>query len=350
MRFWLALVCCLVMAPFEGALGRGPAGLQENALHHLELRVEGPLREVQLSCGQAGNTIWRGEILAGESRTLRLPVPLSATRRDELRIHADGGGTAELVGWLPPVKTLPRFLQSRSLSGPVPMVRRLGWSATLLLAAAGVAVLGLRRRPGWALGVGCLGALALVFCPRPPEPGGGILRVFEGQGDGGAPRWLRTDAGVGALQVDGSATLLRVLSAARGQVPLTFTVEEFLGGEDRSIGAVAPAGTRLAASWAPARSFGALTQGVQGFGPLEQVWTRGVGAASPDLWVQRGPWALGVPLPEVQPGLAPPGWLCWGLPQGRGILLARVAPGGPGWAVEGAVPESVWVRLVGFGE
>jgi hypothetical protein len=350
MRFCWALVFCLLTIPFDGALGRGVAGLQKNALHHLELRVEGPLRGVQLSCGQAGKTLWRGEIMAGESRTLRLPVPLSATRREELRIQVEGAGTAELVGWLPPVKTLPRFLQSRSLSGPVPMVRRLGWSATLLLVAAGVAVLGLRRRPSWALGVGSLGALALVFCPGPPELGGGILRVFEGQGDGGTPRWLRTDAGVGALEVDGSATLLRVLSAARGQMPLTFTVEESLGGEDRSIGAEAPAGTRLAASWAPARSFGALTQEVQGFGPLEQVWTRGVGEATPDLWVQRGPWALGMPLPEVQPGLAPPGWLSWGLPQGRGILLAKVAPGGPGWAVEGAVPESVWLRLVGFGE
>ena len=126
MRFCWALVFCLLTIPFDGALGRGVAGLQENALHHLELRVEGPLRGVQLSCGQAGKTLWRGEIMAGESRTLRLPVPLSATRREELRIQVEGAGTAELVGWLPPVKTLPRFLQSRSLSGPVPMVRRLG--------------------------------------------------------------------------------------------------------------------------------------------------------------------------------------------------------------------------------
>jgi hypothetical protein len=52
-----------------------------------------------------------------------------------------------------------------------------------------------------------------------------------------------------------------------------------------------------------------------------------------------GPWPLGAELPPARAADPPPGWLRAGLPEGRGVLLARVA----------GAPER-WLRAVGFEE
>ena len=79
------------------------------------------------------------------------------------------------------------------------------------------------------------------------------------------------------------------------------------------------------------------------WGDLDAVWTR---SSAGGAWVGRGPWRLGAPLPEAQPvPSVPPGWLAAGLPQGRGVLVGRLAESswrGP----EGA--GVAWIRQVGF--
>jgi hypothetical protein len=335
-------------------LGLGLAP-QDNRLQRLELRVQGPLSEVRLDCGSAGATLWRGEILGGESRVLTLPVPVSKARAGELKIEVRGGGSAEVESWLLEHAPLPRFLHARALSGPRPPVRRLGLSAALMLVLAGVGGLGLRRRPLWALVWGSAGALALVLLPRTEATSPGALRIFEGQREGQTIRWLRTDAGIASLILPEETSLLRVLTPAlapgQGRTPINFTVDDGGSGGAGGAGLIrvsTPAGTRLAGSFECRRLMGILQPDILGFGSLTRVWSRGLFGGGDDPWIHHGPWALGTALPAPLPGPAPPGWLSAGLPQGRGILLAQVAGTGPGGGDPRA--ESVWVRMVGFGE
>ncbi len=260
-----------------------------------------------------------------------------------------------MESWLVENAPLPGFLHSRSAPGPIPPVRRLGLSAALMLVLAGVGGLGLRRRPRWALVWGSAGALTLVLLPRTEPTTPGALRIFEGQREGQNIRWLRTDAGIASLILPEESSLLRVLTPAlapgQGSTPINFMVDDGgsggAGGGDL-IQVSTPAGTRLAASFECRRLFGILQPDLLGFGTLARVWSRGLSGGGDDPWIHHGPWALGTVLPDPLPGPAPPGWLSAGLPQGRGILLARVAGTGPGGGDPRA--ESVWVRMVGFGE
>lgn len=342
----LVLLGCLWVAPGSNARVVIP---QENLLHRISLRVEGPLDALHITCGPAGSTHWKGKILRGETRVLTLPVSLPESRSADLAVRVDGSGSASVEGWLAPVARLPSSLLSRPVASPMPSVRRLDGAAALLLMATLVGALGFWRRPSRALLVGMLGSAALLFLPAPPEEAARTLRVFEGHREGGRTSWVRTDAGVGSLTlaVWGGLewTHLRVLvpEAVRGQIPVNYSVVQ---DSQAPLGIEVPPGVRLALSQPVSRILGEVRPELQAFGSLAQVWTRGPGGQA--SWNRRGPWGLGESFPDPIPGPAPPGWLAAGLPQGRGVLLGQIAPGGPGTGDD--VPDSVWVRLVGFAE
>ncbi|MEZ6017319.1 MAG: hypothetical protein R3F49_19555 [Planctomycetota bacterium] len=136
------------------------------------------------------------------------------------------------------------------------------------------------------------------------------------------------------------ARLVVDLRAGGGGGPATWTL-------------VAPRG-----AWVVERSFGAgfrvLQPEVNTLCDLAEVFVREASGA----WSRRGSWALGGALPGGgAEGVAPPGWLAVGLPQGVRVLVARLAPGA--WAgPEPGVPQGTqagaaqdperWLRCVDF--
>jgi len=286
-----------------------------------------------------GTTEVTANLLAGESREVLLPLPGQpldgAPPVISVRPEA---GRVTFLGWESPAPWTPAFTRlARRTRPPVgESALRAGWTALALLGAAALLVLSVRRRPRLALGLGLLAALGVAAAEGAArDPSHVRLRVLEADGD----NWLLVEGAAGSLECPPLGTLS--LECSPPGAPLEWRVE--LRGDGARWEARLPAG-RL---W----RLGRLDPGVRrlrgkanAWGTLQRTFTR----SASGTWADRGVWEFGAPLPAPVAGVgeAPPGWLASGLPQGREVLVGRLAPGA-GAAGEG-VQASVWVRLVGF--
>jgi len=304
------------------------ATAQSGRLRLGEVELEGPLRGLQAECGGGDRLRLAGELAAGERLQLVVPVPWRAVRGDEApaftwTIDEDQArGRVRWRGWRAtedPAARVPSALRSRARP-PVGADRHTLGLGALGVLAAGAALLGaLRRRVALALGAAVLGAAlaAALVEVEPAEVPDGVV-VIEGSADA-AQAWSRRSHFGHATVGEADALAQLVLETEPAEVALEVV---------HDLRAQAP--TRLAAPGArlhlcavvPAPALGPGLERNPGE-DFEAAWWRAEGE-----WRRLGAWPSGAARPAGQPGLDAPGWLATGLPQGRGVLLARLRAGG----------------------
>jgi hypothetical protein len=335
-----AVLALFLFTAAPAAAGHTPASVDGARVAFARVELAGPLAGFTLDAGRAGSTHFegpRGALVAGERRTVLLPVPVQATGaplEPEIRLHPvsrGSGGTARFLGWMQPSESPDvRAL----LAGPLPELGRRdrGASPALLLWLAFFFAAGLlvRGRVRLELAVAFCGALvcgALVVLR--PEGHEAELRLVTGKA-GGA--WLELEAAGDVLEtgLDPESTVL--LGSPSARVELHVGLDFDARGRVRI---VCP-GETVTVARALERGARRLERGINAWGDFEASWTR----AGDGTWAGHGPWRLGTPLPEEQANPAdPPGWLQAALPLGRSVFLGRVAP------VRG---QARWLRLLDF--
>lgn len=309
-------------------------GRAQDPIGAVEVELEGPTPVLELSAGFERTELCL-ELQGGESRRVLVPFLSRSNLGEDWAKPRLAEGTSARTAHLipgsvepPPAwSSLPISLKSRGLPH-LPQVRpRAGELHLAWLVGSLLLVLGLRRRPWRAAGLGVAAALTVFWLPNPPLEAP-VVRVLEG--DGATGRWIEVVGGRERLELARhDVGWLRHLPQGAHR---HLEVAE-VAGETRW--AACAEGARLfymSEIVAPRQPNSAGTAGHR----FAEVWTRYAGGA----WVARGPWHGDVPLPESSAARAgPPGWLISGLPQGVSILAARFE------AREG---ESGWLRLVGF--
>lgn len=304
----------------------------DDRLHVCEVEIEGPLERFVLSLGDSATTEVERSFLAGERRTLEIPVaartPAALVPGDPWPLPevtgVEGAGSVRPLRWRADPgaaawSSVPVALRLRSRP-PVPEPGSgVGPVSFLLLAAGLVGVLaaGRRGRTAALLAVGVAVPLLLL-----PGGGAGPDDVVVWEADAASPvalnvqgRRHRLGLNPGERLEDGFADRLEVRPEA---APIRISWRSS-GGHTPGPGWVAEApGAELFTFWAHA---GAGLEAV----PHEperalERWVRTAG----------GNWS-GAEEP-------PPGWLVTGLPMGTGILLARF----------GDRAGRTWLRLSGY--
>ncbi len=309
-------------------------GGQKNLWNPIRLQLVGPLDSVRIDCGAAGETRLEINLSSGESRDLQVPLVIEPSFVDP-KVDVSWEGTGS-VQW-PATEELkaPPFVAPSRLPLPVVPVAVpvLPMAAILGLVALALLMLFLRGKPGPRFAVTLVGSALLlwqvgVVHPAPP----GFVRIIE---MGGAGTWNVFDSAREVIpHQPGQSIRLQVKPAS---TPVTWWVTERAG----SLAIEARAGGALLRKQSTMKPGMLRLQKEQNaLGNLESSWVR----EGSGQWTHRGPWPLGLALPDRVPdGAPPPGWLVTGLPQGPEIWVARFAEGaGPRSAPVGA--SQTWLR------
>jgi hypothetical protein len=342
----LLLAAAPVTAPQEGAEPPDAGAVR------VGLELEGPLEAVVLSEGGRPTRV-DAALGPGERRTVEVPLTLwspapsgaEVAPRITLELRPEGAAGEARVGAVSDPRPdlwsagLPATLTLRSRAPLEPASPRPDPVRLVLLAAAWAAVLGARRRRLLGLAAGALGAAAILAVPAPPVLEGELV-VLEG--DARAGRWVAVRGALDRIEVEprlverGVVPWVDVLGAG---APTRWRVELdpgrapawWLEGAGRRLYLLSelPGGPRL-------------ERGRNDGPELAEVWVREPSGG----WTGHGRWPAGQPLPPERPGDPPPGWLATGLPQGIGVLLARLDAGEAG--VLSPRARAGWLRLTGF--
>jgi hypothetical protein len=292
----------------------------------LELRLEGPLRQVHLDAVRVPTRVVT-DLAAGEAVTVRVPwLPVDALTGPRLRA-VEGGGSARVERILDGPQAAPAALVRRPLPRPVEVPVRIPPVGWWLFVAGILAVGAARRRPMSAAIIGFgFGVLLAVLPHRAPEvPVVAVLEV----GEFGA-WWVHV--GLGELTPPEAAHPALATEPPGANWEWLVDANEPARARRRAMAAV---GTLLVA-----RSVGPevveLGEAGNEIGDLADVWTRsGVGA-----WSFRGVWDQGAALPAARAGGSLPTWLRAGAAPGREVWIGRFRE------ARGGVGEA-WVRVIG---
>jgi len=317
-----------------------------NLARWADVEISGPVRDLVISLGSAGEARLAGELLPGERQRIAVPLPVrdaSAAVAPQIgwtpSAGADpesaGRGSARFLGYREDrasarIEDLPPGLRARTRPPIGPVEPRLRAASLALLPACLVVGLLLRRRSGAALLFALVGSAAVLFLgwPRGAQPGRKLV-VLET--DAGSAEGLEVTATWERARASQAELEDRVVESSNDAARIVWTRQLGSGGE------LGPAGewtatARGSALWL----LRALARGAGRDRALAETWLREDGE-----WTARGPWRPGQPLPPPVPGPPPPGWLAAGLPQGIPVLVGRAAErSGPG--------EELWVRETGF--
>jgi hypothetical protein len=289
-----------------------------------EVELSGPFDGATLDAGAAGYTRIDGHLLDGETRNLRVPVPVrSQALRVPPRIHLDGdggaldaeNGRAKFIGWRDDAAVesgLPAPLRARSRP-PLEWTAPRPTAASLAILAAGFLLgLSLLRRPIAALAMSAAcAACASVLHVRTDEDAVRRTTVFEGAAD--ADAWLEVEAARERMLIP-AADVVQVESEPHdARIQCDVALENASEWDVRAPRAVL---YRLSPFSPGARS---IARAGNAWADLAGAWTRTGGE-----WSAHGEWALGTPIPPPIRAPPPPGWLLVGLPQGTDVLIARV--------------------------
>jgi hypothetical protein len=298
------------------ALARAPAPAQGRVAFG-EYELHGPAAGVVLDAGSAGTTRLEGALSAGETSRFVAPIPTSPGAPPlEPRVRSTTGG-ARFLGWREPdarLPALPSALRARPPPAASSARVRVPPSVLLVLAAAGIAGLWLRRSPRAALALGiAAAAIAFALARRSLARDATAVEILDGIA--GAPTWQRARAARDALTLPSRSPGYELRTEPAG-APLAIS----LALDPSSLPRAASAGARLIAIWPETWPADALERGANHLVELDATWFRDEGT-----WTSRGPWPIGSPLGAARPGPDPPGWLIDGLPQGVQVLVGRVA-------------------------
>lgn len=314
----------------------------ENRARIGELEVVGPVRDLSLSLGQAGESRIEGALLDGER--LRLEVPLAARGAPSIGVvpriawpaedPAEIGGSARFLAWSEDetrLSELPLGILSRPRppSGPTEIAQPL--AALALLPACFLLAILARERRATSILISLAGAaLCLGLSARARggvAAGATVLEMAEGSDLALEVRASFATATVEATDLP--ATALEVDPEGARVV----WIGSFSTGSPWQARSPGAALYLLRARDPDGRRFSRAANGVT---DLAESWVREAGE-----WTVRGAWTLDSPLPPPRPGPPPPGWLSSGLPQGVPVLLGRMAAGAGGRG-------EAWIRLTGF--
>ncbi|MDA1264913.1 MAG: hypothetical protein O2816_07540 [Planctomycetota bacterium] len=309
-------------------------------LHRAEVRLVGPLETFvwEREGGGRSGTELHLELRAGEEQRLWMPIPYGLTLAQP-EVSGVPGLPSESASVLAvddrdgELGELPVELRGRSLPPVAAQAPRLHLATLLTLVAGALVIAATRRRPPVACGLGVVVAAVAGWTQAahpPPRPG--TIRVLEGF----ESRWVLVEGAQGELPIDLARDL--VLRSDKSSQPIRFLGHGDQEGVRWSARADDAPLWRLAPLDVGARRVSAA---LNLWGAFEDVWSREVGGA----WSGHGTWELGQALGEGGAG-APPGWLAAGLPQGRAVLIGRLAseawrgPEGP------SDPEATWLRWI----
>lgn len=303
-----------------------------------EIEFAGPLANAVIST-RGGETRVEGELRVGETRVMLVPVATQelsteapAIRFDEEPDPLRARGTARFLGWREPTSALSNLspgLRARARPALAETPLEISSAAPLVLLAAAIGVLYLRKKPRFAVAIAIVAALAtraLVHAPvRDVEASVSLV-----DGDANETRWRSVDAAVSELAF---ANLVADFELASEPADLRLSWRgSFAAGSEWRVAAV---GARIFASRILEFEEGLLTRAANRYAAFDEVWLREAGE-----WHGHGAWEFGAELPTAREARVPPAWLAANLPQGVTLLVARVR-GGMG-------RPQAWVRVSGI--
>ncbi len=282
-----------------------------------EFELQGPAAGLVLDAGLAGTTRLEGTLSAGETGRFLVPIPTSPGAPPLEPRVTTATGAVRFLGWREPdarLATLPSALRARPAPAASSTRVRVRPSVLLVLAAAGIAGLWLRRSPRAALAVGIVGtAIAFALARASLDRDAPAVEVLDGIA--GSPTWQRARGARDALVLPARTPSFELRTEPNG-VALAIT----LPFDPAALPRATATRARLVATWPEPWPEDALERGANHLVVLDEVWVREEGN-----WTARGPWPLGAPLGPPRPGSDPPGWLIDGLPQGVAVVVGRVA-------------------------
>jgi len=289
-----------------------------------EIEITGPFDGATLDVPGAGRTRIDGQLLAGESRVLSVPVPASSSGiRIDPHVHLDRDsgdldaqrGRLRLRAWASDAQDEMRELTPALRSRPRPPVAspapEPGAGALALLAASFVVGLALGRRPIAALAFGAAaGACVFALGPRADHDARGI-RIDEG--DGASSVWLEVTAARDRIELARSGTAIDL------ELDPNDTRIDCCAALDAPTWAISATRATLVELHAFRVAEHVLARDANRWRDLDETWLREEGS-----WTSRGSWKRGEPLPAATSDAPPPGWLASGLPQGTTVVLGRL--------------------------
>jgi len=338
-------VTALALALVAAAGALRPAAARENRARVAEIEVTGPVSELVLSLGAAGETRIEGGLLAGERVRLAVPLPARGAEAGpppritwatggELDLEGGVRGSARFVRWSDDatrLDLLPPGLLARPRPPVAPEEIELPLSVLALLPACFVLGLATRARRATSILLSLAGAaLVLGLAARRGERGAAEIEVLEIAP--GSALGLEVRASHAAASVD-SAELAATALAVDPEEERVVWTGSF---EARAAWRASAPGAALYRLHVLDAAAVSLTRAENRGVPLAEAWLREEGE-----WTARGAWGTGAPLPDARPGPPPPGWLAAGLPQGVPVLLGRLARA-PG------EDRDAWVRQTGL--
>ena len=355
--------------------------------------LHGPIGELSIEFEGVGRTLLRAGLLAGESISPVVPIPLSSSGLapgakfsiDARERPAGEIGRAAWAAELDPSgvpldaaqfereraqrwQALALGLRARPRPPPVENSGvRVPMSALCLALATAAACFGLRKRSLLSAGACILGAASIWYL-APKARGPARLDVSSQrcvlEHEYGSGNWLLVRSARGALELGAHTPLSIESDPADARVECALDVRQ-------------PWNARLQgpALWTVVESFdpkgGLLEPGINTLLDLEWVWLRVQGAQGTELsWSKPRPWRSAAPSaardgafePSTEQAAAgaPPGWLAQGLPMGRSALLGKLRGGAPLdqflaqagvlAAGETSAGSEVWLRILGWPE
>lgn len=307
---------CLALA----FLASGAVAFDQARLAEIELK--GPLQNVVVHAAGGGRTRIEGDLAAGETRVLTVPIaqPDGTSSAPAITFDAEldparANGSARFVRWRERAGALSKLgpgVRARARPALAETVVAISSAAPLVLLGAAIVVVSVRRRPWIALGVALAAAAALFPLVKAPA------RDLEASvtlvdGDAQAAVWRRVDAAFDTLALPAED-----LDLALETDPAGVAVEWHVPLDRTQPVRVRSPRTRLFALRGIEVGDGVLGRARNGYAAFDDAWLREDG-----VWKHVGPWDLGAPLPVLGTEGMPPAWLASGLPQGVPVLVAR---------------------------
>lgn len=328
------------MRPFLLALLAAPwitcVAVAQNRAHFADVELVGPLSNVVLEVGNQGRTRIEGELAAGETRHVSVPValvsaaskPAPLVRFDDQSLLLSAPGRVRFLAWRlgpSPLEALSSGLRARARPALEETSVAVSRAAPIVLVIALCLALVLRRKPVLGLVAAvCACAATYPLVSAPTRDTSAAVTLLDG--DAEASAWRRVDAAFDEIVVPTGVDEFELWTEP-SDVPVTW----YAPLDPREPWRARAHGARLFLASVFQAGEGRLARARNALAAFDSTWLREDGA-----WEARGAWGADAALPAAHEPGSPPGWLASNLPQGVSMLIAR--------ASGGSARSTRWVR------